>query len=376
MEGNKRKGTGEDEQQQQLIKRARQDDLSPDQHQSLVISSSDAGKNKGLIRSIKRTSSLQSPIIALSQAHGAEILDVKFSPHDGAYIAAASADKTISIWETYGSNRNLTMLTGGHSKAVTALAWSPSAPSSQPKLFSASVDGTITVWNPLKGIKLRRLRGHKATVNTIACTRGPREILASGSDDGSVLLWDPDSRHPIDSIDFGYPVTALAFSEDGSQLFIGSVDNDITVFDLAKHQTSYTLRGHTDTVAFLAVSPSASQLLSASLDSTVRVWDVRPFVPEPPPGHVGSPRLHRTLTGTSAGFESFLIRGAWSRDGLSVAWGGGDRTVTIWDVEKSLITYKLPGHKGTCTAVDMHPRENIIVSASTDQTLLLGEIDV
>lgn len=355
-------------------KRPRQDDGSDGNSQALAISSSDSGKNKGLVRTIKRTSSLSSPIIALTDAHGAEILDVKFSP-DGAYIAASSADRTISLWETYGSNRNLGILQG-HSKAVTAITWSPTVPGSAPRLFSASVDGTLIVWSPLKGVKERRLRGHKATINVVVCTRAGREILASGSDDGKVMFWDPEDKHPLDSIDIGYPVTALAFSDDGNQLYVGGVDNEIHVYDLTKKQIVYSLRGHLDTITFLSLSPSASYLLSGSLDSTLRIWDVRPFVPEPPPGHQGSPRLHRTLTGASAGFESLLIRGCWSRDGQSVGWGGGDRTVTIWDVEKSLITYKLPGHRGTCTAVDLHPREPIIVSSSTDQTLLLGEIEL
>ncbi|KAK0524739.1 hypothetical protein OC842_005739 [Tilletia horrida] len=359
-------------------KRPRQDDPTPTQ--ALAISSSDAGKNKGLVRSIKRTSSLSSPIISLSDAHAGEILDVRFSP-DGAYLAAASADRSISLWETYGANRNLGLLQG-HSKAVTALAWSGAASAAAPpRLFSASVDGTLIVWSPLKGVKERRLRGHSATINTVVwCARGAaaasgREVVASGSDDGWVLLWDPEERNPIDKLEIGYPVTALAFSEDGKQLFVGSVDNDIHVYDLAKKQVVYDLWGHTDTITFLSLSPSGNELLSGSLDSTLRVWDIRPFVPQPT-HPAANPRLHRTLSGASAGFESLLIRGCWSRDGRSVAWGGGDRTVTIWDVEKSLITYKLPGHRGTCTAVDLHPREPIIVSASTDQTLLLGEVEL
>ena len=59
----------------------------------LAISSS-GSQSKGLIRSVKRTSSLSSPIISLSGAHTSEVLDVKFSP-DGQTIAAASADGTI-----------------------------------------------------------------------------------------------------------------------------------------------------------------------------------------------------------------------------------------------------------------------------------------
>ena len=39
--------------------------------------------------------------------------------------------------------------------------------------------------------------------------------------------------------------------------------------------------------------------------------------------------------------------------------GGADRTVCIWDVESGKVLYKLPGHKGTVTSVDFHPKEPI-----------------
>lgn len=74
-----------------LVKRAKQDEN--DKSMQVAISS-DGSKSKGLVRSIKRTSSLASPIISLTGAHTMEILDVKFSP-DGQLIAAASSDKTI-----------------------------------------------------------------------------------------------------------------------------------------------------------------------------------------------------------------------------------------------------------------------------------------
>ncbi|KDN38209.1 putative U5 snRNP-specific 40 kd protein [Tilletiaria anomala UBC 951] len=358
-----------------LVKRSRpDDDEDVGSRKQIAIASSDGGKSKGLVRSIKRTSGLQAPIVALSGAHKAEILDCKFSP-DGQTIAAASSDKTISLWETYGENANLTLLQG-HSKAVTAICWSPSAPRTSPRLFSASADGTLIVWNPSTGEKLRRLRGHKGIVNSLACTRGGKEILVSAGDDGLVLLWDPEDKYPLDRIEVGYPVTAVEFSDDGSQVFVAGVDNDIHVYDLSRKTILFSLRGHTDSPTSLQLSPSGSSLLSFSLDSTLRVWDVRPFAPEPPPGHIGSARLHRTLTGATSGFEQLLVKVAWSADGENVAVGGGDRTCTVWNVEKSKILYKLPGHKGTCTAAAFHPYEPIIVSSSTDQTLLLGEIDI
>lgn len=308
-----------------------------------------------LTQTQRRTSALSSAVISLQGAHTAEVLDVKFSPC-GEKIAAASADHSVSLWETYRGNRNLGLLTS-HSRAVTCVAWAPTAEGEV--VVSGSADNTVIAWNAKTGQKLRRFRGHKGIVNGVACTRTGRPLIASASDDGRVLVWDLDERHFVDALDFGYPVTAVAFSEDATQLFVGGVDNAIHAMDLTTKQRQYSLRGHLDSIASLALSRSGTHLLSSALDDAVRIWDVRPFAPEARPGDTGSPRLYRTLTGQPSGFENILIKAAWSMDGERVASGGADRACSIWDVEKGAILYKLPGHRGTCTAVDMHPLEPI-----------------
>lgn len=131
---------------------------------------------------------------------------------------------------------------------MTSLCWSNSAPSSSPRLFSASADGTLIVWDASTGAKLRRLRGHKGIVNSVSCTRGGREILVSGGDDGRVLLWDPYERTPLDVLEIGYPVTAVAFSDDGGQIYVGGLDNDVHVYDLLRKEIVFSLRGKSSVV--------------------------------------------------------------------------------------------------------------------------------
>lgn len=289
------------------------------------------GNQGALTVSNRRTSSLSSPVIALQGAHTAEVLDVKFSP-DGQTLAAASADATISLWETFGENRNIGQLKS-HARAVTTVAWAPTA--EDLTLVSGSADHTVIVWNARTGQKVRRFRGHKGIVNCVACTRSGRPLIASGSDDGRVLLWDLDERNFVDLLHFGYPITAVAFSEDASLIFVGGVDNAIHAMDLSTKQRQYSLRGHLETIASLQLSRSGTHLLSSALDDTVRLWDVRPFAPEPQPGDVGNPRLYRTLTGAPSGFENLLIHSAWSADGERVASGGADRTCTLWEYVRS-----------------------------------------
>ena len=108
------------------------------------------------------------------------------------------------------------------------------------------------------------------------------------------------------------------------------------MYDLRKGTQVYSLLGHTDTPTSLSLSPDGSYLLSPSFSSQVLIHDVRPFSPAPN-------RIHRTLVGSPAGFESTLLRAAWSKDdgGKRVAVGGADRMVCIWDVESSKILYKV-----------------------------------
>jgi len=94
-----------------LIKRARSSEPEANQQQ-LAISSSNDERQKALVRSVKRTSNLEAPIVSLSGAHGvsfqaqcllgtqrnvrlqAEILSCRFDP-TGQNIAACSADRGI-----------------------------------------------------------------------------------------------------------------------------------------------------------------------------------------------------------------------------------------------------------------------------------------
>ncbi|MCJ1482506.1 hypothetical protein MMC06_002672 [Schaereria dolodes] len=127
------------------------------------------------------------------------------------------------------------------------------------------------------------------------------------------------------------------------------------------------MAGHTDTVTSLQVSPDAQNLLSNSHDGTVRTWDIRPFAP--------TDRHIKTYDGAPVGLERNLIRASWDAKGAKIAAGSGDRTVVVWEARTGKLLYKLPGHKGTVNDVRFSPGDDpIIVSGSSDRTLMLGEL--
>jgi WD40 repeat protein len=121
-------------------------------------------------------------------------------------------------------------------------------------LHQAGADGQLIATSLQNGERLLRYHAHHGPLNSIAVTiSGGRELVLTGGDDGIARVFDPDreDKEPVVEFDDGQdvPVTAVAWSSDGNQCFVGGVDNAIKVWDLRKNEIVYTLRGHTDTVS-------------------------------------------------------------------------------------------------------------------------------
>lgn len=251
-------------------------------------------------------------------------------------------DRNILLWNATGECSNYGILTG-HKSAVLDLHWSRDSQ----VIYSASADMHIASWNVETGERIRRHVGHEEVINCLDVSKRGEEFLVSGSDDGSISVWDPRQKAAMDYIETDMPVTAVSLAEAGNELYSGGIDNVIKVWDLRMKKTTYTLTGHTDTITSLAVSPDSQSLLSNSHDNTVRTWDIRPFAPQD--------RQIRVFDGAQAGLEKNLIRASWDKDGKRIAAGGGDGTVTIWDSGSGKMLHKLPGHKGTVNDARISP---------------------
>jgi Prp8 binding protein len=128
------------------------------------------------------------------------------------------------------------------------------------------------------------MKGHTNVVNsldTLKKSNVQSEIVVSGSDDMTVKLWDERVRNYVSSYELDYQITSVAFSKGvmaGDYVFFGGVDNSIKALNLRKNAIEFGLFGHLDTVTGISVSPDGKFLASNSMDNTVKIWDIRPFV--------------------------------------------------------------------------------------------------
>jgi Prp8 binding protein len=309
-----------------------------------------------------RTSGLLAPNMRLT-GHDGAIYTCKFSP-DGQNIASGSHDRLIFLWSTYGECNNWGVLKG-HSGAVLDLQWQRDGE----RLYSASSDKSAAIWDVETCTRIKKLRDHKSHVNSVDSAKHGDPFLVTGSDDCYAMMWDARVRGAVHRFQSSFAVTSVAFSTDSLMVYSAGLDEKISAWDVRQGQVLYELLGHTDTVSGLRVSPDGTRLLSNAFDNTLRMWDIRPFVS----GQLSN-RFLGNFVGAQHDFQKSLLKCSWSKDGSRVSAGSSDNFVHVWDVNSKQMLYKLPGHTGAVMEVDFHPSEPIIVSASQDKTMFVGEI--
>ncbi|MEH2298108.1 MAG: ribosome assembly protein 4, partial [Nostoc sp.] len=153
-------------------------------------------------------------------------------------------------------------------------------------------------------------------------------------------------------------VRSVAYSPNGQQLASASVDKTIKIWDVSSGQLLKTLTGHSDRIISVAYSPNGQQLASASVDKTIKIWDV------------SSGQLLKTLTGHS----SEVISVAYSPNGQQLASANSDKTIKIWDVSSGQLLKTLTGHSSSVNSVTYSPNGQQLASANSDKTIKIWDV--
>jgi len=158
--------------------------------------------------------------------HSKDVLSVAIS-NDDRQIITGGLDNQIKIWNTRSECKH-TVDKNVHTDAVSCVKFYHAA---KPAIcVTASWDKTIKVWDNLYMNLMHTFTGHKAQINTLDMVHGSA-YLASGSRDGTIIVWDLVKGKYLTQSDCESPVNCVLFSQKLYWLIIGT-EQGIKVLDL------------------------------------------------------------------------------------------------------------------------------------------------
>jgi platelet-activating factor acetylhydrolase IB subunit alpha len=265
-----------------------------------------------------------------------------------------------------------TLTLQSHRQPVTCVAFHPIFSS----LASGSEDNTIKIWDWELGELERTLKGHTRAVLDVDFG-GPKgaTLLASCSSDLSIKLWDPTAEYQNIRTLSGHDhsVSAVRFIPSTGNLVSASRDKTLRIWDVITGYCVRTIRGHGDWVRDVSPSFDGRWLVSSGNDQTARIWDV------------SSGEAKATFIGHENFIECCVFAPPASYKHLAtlsglkkpppatnsaeyIATGARDKTIKIWDCRGVLIK-TLVGHDNWVRGLVFHPGGKYLISVSDDRTL-------
>jgi histone-binding protein RBBP4 len=196
-----------------------------------------------------------------------------------------------------------------------------------------------------------RLRGHKKAGFGLDWHKSSTGLIASGSDDGMVMVWNIEEQ--IRRISDPQP------GRGDEENYVGEASSrsgDI--------RPIYVFEGHKDVVHEVSWHANESHMLgSASGDNTIKLWDTRLKK-----SILEFADAHRVSTNTLQ-FHPLAS--------FQIASGGHDNIVKLWDIRKNnKEVHQLVYHSGPVTSLDWASfSESVIASGSQDGRVVIWDLE-
>ncbi|KAJ5520270.1 WD domain protein [Penicillium fimorum] len=249
----------------------------------------------------------------------------------------------------------------GHSGQIQSVAFSADGQ----LLASGSYDNSIKLWDPATGMCRYTLEGHSDNVKSVAFSADSR-LLASGSYDHPIKLWDTATGTCQHTPEGQLKCTGLvAFSPSGRLLAFES-PKCIKLWDMNTGTLNRTPKTHLDGLVSLAFSSDGRLLVSSSYDWTIKLWDTI------------TATLKHTIKGYSSSDELADISGsvlavAFSPDGQLLASTCDDFTVKLWDTATGMRKSTLKGHRQALLSVAFSADGRLLASGCCGSTIRLWD---
>jgi F-box and WD-40 domain protein 1/11 len=250
------------------------------------------------------------------EAHAECVYTIQYS---GKHLVSGSRDQTLRIW-----NLDTQRLVGkplrAHNASVLCLQFDPSP--EQDVIISGGSDCTVIVWQFSTGKPVQQIV--KAHSESVLNLRFDDRYLVTCSKDRTIKVWNRQALVPSDD---AYPVKNGSISTAYFPDYILNKSDAVAsknVKPLPPYTHLMTLYGHT--AAVNAIQILGDQIVSASGDRFIKIWDIKTGV------------CLRTIQGHTKGIACVQF------DGRRIVSGSSDETIRIYDATSGAEVAVLKGH--------------------------------
>lgn len=193
--------------------------------------------------------------------------------------AEAPPTEAISALRSVALSTGTRFIVRTHSQAVRSLAFSPDAKTA----FSGSCaqiddqgacsQGELILWNLVSGQVLHRWMAHSGWVYAVAFSLDG-QMLISGGQDGSLIIWDLDGKQLNPPINLGSTITGLEVIARSGNLLTSTADGSLILWNLKTGEVLRRFEGISSPITALAAAAEVSVAVTTHQDRSLVLWSL------------------------------------------------------------------------------------------------------
>jgi WD40 repeat protein len=273
-----------------------------------------------------------------------DLYDVAYAPSSDRVLVGAQAGRARE-WNP-GSGTDIQLFGPVPRSSFESVAYSPGGDQ-----VATAGDGLLTrLWNARTGREVAELHTYDYQTDIAFSSNGKHVITSDEA--GRATIWDPQAARVVERVCcHDDAVLGAALSPDGATAATASVDQTVRLWDLGTKEFT-ELRAHRDKVWSVAFDPDGRRLVTSSEDGTALVWDA----------------ASGAKVAALRGHAGPVYDAVFSPGGDRIATAGADATVRVWESETGKPLDILEGHENVVTGVAFSPDGRRIATSSNDFT--------